>query len=305
MMKRREAVKTGIALGLVVLTNDVFDSPVEAEEGKSLIVVVTDPLAAPLSCPCVKGYAQRDYKKLAAHLQRELDRPVKVYFNESLVTALEQKTAGWADIVIGKRSVVVAEAGEVQAALRPILALTNKEGVATQTGLIVVPDKDPAKTAADLKNYRIIFGPAECDEKHAAALELLARNGVAVPAEVETCEACRDGATTILELGADVRAATVISSYAAPLLEGCGTIKKGDLRVVGTTKPVPFVPAFVSEKLTGDDQAAIEKALLGVAEEPVLLLALETKSGFVAEASARKPAEKPVAKAADGQKKSR
>jgi ABC-type phosphate/phosphonate transport system substrate-binding protein len=97
-----------------------------------------------------------------------------------------------------------------------------------------------------------------------------------------------------------VRAATVISSYAAPLLEGCGTIKKGDLRVVGSTKPVPFVTAFVSEKLSSDDQAAIEKAHLAVAEEPVLLLALETKAGFVAE-----PAAKSVAKTLEGQKKSR
>ncbi|HEY2250391.1 MAG TPA: PhnD/SsuA/transferrin family substrate-binding protein [Planctomycetaceae bacterium] len=296
-MKRRDAVKTGIAFGLTVLTHDVFDSPAEAADNKSLIVVVMDPLAAPLSCPCVKGYAQRDYKKLAGYLERELDRPVKVFFNESLVAALEQKTAGRADIVIGKRSVVAAEAGEAKLALKPILALSGKDGSTTQTGLIVVPSRDPAQTVADLKNYRIIFGPAECEEKHAAAVELLAKNGVAVPADVETCAACSDGATTILEAGANVRAATVISSYAAPLLEGCGTIKKGDLRVVGTTKAVPFVAAFVSEKLGSDEQAAIEKALLAVAEEPVLLLALETKAGFVAE--------EPAAKSAEGQKKNR
>lgn len=299
-MKRRDAVKTGIAFGLTVLSHDVFDSPVEASDSKSLIVVVMDPLAAPLSCPCVKGYAQRDYKKLAGYLERELDRPVKVFFNESLTTVLEQKTSGRADIVIGKRSVVALEADEAKLALKPILALSGKDGVTTQTGLIVVPAKDPAKTVADLKNYRIIFGPAECEEKHAAALELLAKNGVSVPAELETCAACSDGATTILEAGSQVRAATVISSYAAPLLEGCGTIKKGDLRVVGSTKPVPFVTAFISEKLSSDDQGAIEKALLAVAEEPVLLLALETKAGFVAE-----PAAKSVAKTSEGQKKSR
>src|SRR5579872_1325024 len=107
--------------------------------GKSLKIVVMDPLAAPLSCPCVKGYAQRDYKKLAGYLERELDRPVKVFFNESLVTALEQKTAGRADIVIGKRSVVAAEAVDAELSLKPILALAGKDGVTTQTGLIVVP----------------------------------------------------------------------------------------------------------------------------------------------------------------------
>ncbi len=304
-MQRREAVKTGIAMGLTVLATDVFEAEAWADNDRILLVVVMDPLAAPLSCPCVKGYAQRDYKKLAAHLERELERPVRVFFNASLTTALEEKTSGRADIVIGKRSVVAAEAAEAKLALKPLLSLTGKDGVTTQTGLVVVPAKDPAKTVVDLKQYRIIFGTSECEEKYSAAMELLAENGVNVPAEVETCEACSDGATKILELGANVRAATVISSYAAPLLEGCGTIKKGDLRVIGTTKPVPFVTAFVSEKLPEDDQTAVREALLGVADEPALLLALESKAGFVAEPASEKSPGKPVAKTGDAQKKSR
>src|SRR5579862_24028 len=103
----------GILAGVQVSTSARGTTP--------LTVVVMDPLAAPLSCPCVKGYAQRDYKQLAVYLERELDRPVKVYFNESLVTALENKTAGRADIVIGKRSVVAAEAVEAELSLKPIL----------------------------------------------------------------------------------------------------------------------------------------------------------------------------------------
>jgi len=79
-----------------------------------------------------------------------------------------------------------------------------------------------------------------------------------------------------------VRAATVISSYAAPLLEGCGTIKKGDLRVLGTTDPVPFVAAFVADSLPASDREAIVQALLKVGEQADLLAALETKSGFEA-----------------------
>lgn len=275
-----------------------------AADDNSLTLVIMDPLARPLSCPCVKGYAQRDYQKLAAYLERELDRPLRIYFNESLTTALEQKTGGRADVVIGKRSVVAAEALESEAALKPLLALTGKDGITTQTGLVVVPSADPAKTVADLKDYRIIFGPKECDEKYAAAMELLSKNGVKVTGEIETCEACSDGAELILELGPKVRSATVISSYAAPLLEGCGTVKKGDLRVIGTTKPVPFVTAFVSEKLSDSDRSAIRKALLAVSEEPALLLAIESKAGFV-ELPADQPAGKPVARAAEGQKKSR
>ena len=38
--------------------------------------------------------------------------------------------------------------------------------------------------------------------------------------------------------------AAVISSYAAALLEGCGTIEKGAIRIIGETEPVPFVTVF-------------------------------------------------------------
>jgi ABC-type phosphate/phosphonate transport system substrate-binding protein len=251
-----------------------------------LTVVVMDPLAAPLSCPCVKGYAQRDYDKLGAFLEQELGRPVRVVFSESLEKALEE-TDGKADLVIGKRSVVSAQARTRKLALEPVLALTGKDGQTIQTGLIVVPAGDPAKSVADLKGYRILFGPEECDEKHSAALTLLEKHGVDAPAKIETCAACSDGATEILELGSKVRAATVISSYAAPLLEGCGTIKKGDLRVVGTTEPVPFVVAFLSGKLSDKERSTITATLKQVGEEPVLLAAIESKSGFVPEKERR------------------
>ena len=62
----------------------------------------------------------------------------------------------------------------------------------------------------------------------------------------------------IIDWGDKIRGAAVISSYAAPLLEGCGTIKKGDLRVVGETEPVPFVAAFATNLLNEDEQAEVQ-----------------------------------------------
>jgi len=286
--------RTACAVGVTcVAMLGAADWSFAADAPRPLTMVVMDPLALPLSCPCVKGYAQRDYDKLGEFLAQELGRPVRVVFNESLEKALKD-TDGQASIVIGKRSVVAAQAGARKLPLLPLLALTGKDGLTTQTGLIVVPKDDPARTVADLKGYRIIFGPADCDEKHAAALALLDKHGIAAPASIETCAACSDGATTILEAGSDVRAATVISSYAAPLLEGCGTIKKGDLRVVGTTEPVPFIVAFVSESLAESDRSAITAALKQVGEEPLLLVAIESQSGFVPEPDQR------VAGAGDG-----
>ena len=127
-MKRSLTGMTGLVVMACLAAAGVFSRPAFADDAGPLIVVVMDPLAAPLSCPCVKGYAQRDYKKLAEHLQRELERPVKIYFHESLTSVLEEKTSGRADLVIGKRSVVAAEAAEAKLPLKPILALTGKDG---------------------------------------------------------------------------------------------------------------------------------------------------------------------------------
>jgi ABC-type phosphate/phosphonate transport system substrate-binding protein len=247
----------------------------------ALVLVVMDPLAAPLSCPCVEGYAQRNYDKLAEFLTSELGRPVVAAYNASLPAALKMDTGGRADIVIGKHSVVLYDAKRAGLQFKPILALSGKEGDTTMTGLFLVATSDPARSVADLKGYRIFFGTEDSDEKYAAAFALLKKHGIAQPDKPETCAQCSDGATKLLELGPTVRSATVISSYAAPLLEGCGTVKKGDLKVIGTTAKVSFVEAFVSEKLPAADQAKIDTALQKVSLQPEMLTHLETLLGFV------------------------
>lgn len=265
----------------------------EPGSGNVLTLLVMDPLAKELSCPCVKGYAQREYDELGKHLAGKLKRQVNVVYSETMVGAMKSgKLPDGVDLVIGKRSVVEADAKASQLEVTPIASLSGKDGITTQLGLIVVPSKDPAKTVADLKGYQIYFGPADCDEKHKAALDLLKQSGVPIPGKLETCSACSDGATKILELGADVRAATVISSYAAPLLEGCGTIQKGDLRVVGKTAPVPFITAFTTSQITEKDRAAIQTILLELIESPKLCESLETRLGFVELTSADEPAKK-------------
>jgi ABC-type phosphate/phosphonate transport system substrate-binding protein len=248
----------------------------------ALVMVVMDPLAAPLSCPCVEGYAQRDYDKLAEFLTAKLGRLVVATYNASLPAALKMDTGGRADIVVGKRSVVLYDAKRAGKQFEPVLALSGKDGQTTMTGMFVVAAKDPAQKVADLKDYRIFFGTEDSDEKYAAAFDLLKQHGIAPPQQPETCAACSDGAVKILELGPTVRTATVISSYAAPLLEGCGTVKKGDLRVIGTTPNVPFIEAFVSTELPADQQKQIQTALLEVGTQPELLQKLETLLGFVA-----------------------
>ncbi len=269
-----------LIIWLPALADDAKKSP---PADNSISMVVMDPLAEPLSCPCVQGYAQRKYEKLAEFLEKKLGQPVHVTFAESFENALAKKDCQVIDIAIGKDSVVRYDAAEKGMKVRPVARLTGQDGVSTQTGLIVVRSKDKAQHPEDLKGYRILFGPRECDEKFAASRLLLTTSGVEIPTveASETTQACSDGASKIIEWGDKQRAAAVISSYAAPLLEGCGTVKKGDLRVIGQTQPVPFITAFTTDRVDRALQHKIRLALLDVANQRELKTALETLLGFV------------------------
>lgn len=247
----------------------------------TLVMIVTDPLAKALSCVCVEGYAQRNYGLLGTYLEAKVGRPVKVIYGETLAAGL-RKSGGRADIIIGKDSVIRAEARAGKLDVARIAALTGKDGATTQNGLFMVASDDPALMADALKDYRIFFGPAEADESHAAAIALLKDLEVPIPATPETCPASADGALRVLSLHKQgVKSAAVIPSYAPLLLEGCGTIKKGSLRVVGKTDPVPFVSAFIADHVSAGDRDAITKALLGSSQQADLCVALESKAGFV------------------------
>jgi ABC-type phosphate/phosphonate transport system substrate-binding protein len=251
-------------------------------EKSALNLVVMDPLALPLSCPCVKGYAQRDYEQLGSYLEQRLNRPVKVSFSESLVTALKDKTNGKADLVIGKFSVVNFDAKRAGLTLSPIAALSGKDGKTTMTGMVVVLNNDPAKTIDDLKNYKILYGNVESDEKHAAVMKMFKNHQFVIPDKPTTCSACDEGALKLMEMGKNgEKGAGVISSYAKPLLEGCGTVPKGTLRLIAETEPVPFVVAFINDGSAGDMKESLTKALMDVKENADLCRVLETKYGFV------------------------
>lgn len=271
-----------IAVSICVLGLAVGSSLSAADSSGPLTMVVMDPLAKELSCPCVQGYAQRDYAKLAQWLSKRLGRPVEVVFSESLTKALKDEPQGRADIVIGKQSVVRHDAAKNGRTLVRTALLTGKDGATTQTGLIVVATDDPAKTPADLKGYRIVFGPSDCDEKNSAALALLKTHGATVSGELETAAGCDEGVTRILESTATPKGAAVISSYAKPLLEGCGQVPKGAIRIVGETEPVPFIAAFVAADLRPELRAKIAASLVLTATEPLLCHAIESKHGFAA-----------------------
>lgn len=246
------------------------------DDRPALRLVVMDPLCRELTCDCVKGYAQRDYGRLASFLATELGRDI-VACAESLASP-EAGAPHAVDLIAGKFSTVVSDAALAKIVVRPLAMLTSAEGQTTLTGLFVVRKDDPAKSIADLAGRRVLFGPPESDEKRSAAFAALEAFGVPIPAEPSASEGCTTAAMAVVEGASD---AAVISSYAMPLLKGCGTIAEGELRVIGRTDPVPFIGIFATGRVSASLDSALRAALLRVATDKSLLDAMESGEGFV------------------------
>lgn len=246
-----------------------------------ICLAIMDPLAARLSCPCVAGYAQRDYEALAGHLEQKLGRPVKIGFGESIRRATETAGCPVAHVIIGKHSVVKADARDAGLNIEPILALSDLKGQTVQRGLFVVAANDPAESVEDLIDYEIHLGHENHSEKHGMPLKALRLAGVVEPAAVHEHPSCSDAAATVLDVKPPALAAAVVSSYAQPLLEGCGAVPKGALRVVGQTGPVRFITAFVTAEMDFQTREAVRSALVSVAAEKPLCAKLESANGFV------------------------
>lgn len=249
-------------------------------------IVVMDPMAAPLACDCVQGYAQRKYERLADYLADKTGKKVRVVWSESLTKALAEEAAGKAHIVIGKDSVIRHDAKSSKRDLLPMAQLTDMQGSVTQRGLFVVLKDDPAATLLDIEGYSILWGPEDCDEKSAAPRETLKELELEIVNGNE-CASCSIAAKQLAADGLTKKQVAVISSYAAPLLEGCGTIKKGDLRIIGNSDDVPFISVFADANLAKAELDTIARALLQMKSQE-MLTALETKEGFVLYGSQKK-----------------
>lgn len=246
-----------------------------------LALVVMDPLAKELACACVRGYAQRNYHQLASYLSKELGHKVVVTFSEDLADSLAKLESGQEVLVIAKHSVVVHDAPGAHWTYHPLARLTGQDGATTLRGYFVAKTGDPISKLEGLGGRRVLFGSPNAAEKYDAALAALKAAGVAIPAKPETRDACSDAALDVLDSTDQPPPVGVISSYALPLLEGCGSLKKGDLKIIGQTEAVPFITAFVGDSTPAEQRDKIQQALLKLNKKTKLLRALETKAGFV------------------------
>ncbi len=252
-------------------------SVINPPEAEVLRLVVTDPLSSAPCCADPSLLARRDYSALAAYLRRRVGRPIQIDYAPSLRDALQSKR-GEIDLIIGKASCVQRQAAQASLGIRPLVRLTDNEGKIDVTGLFIVRNNDPAKTIKDMTDYRILFGPAGDDERHSAALAVLAKQGVTPVPPLQMVPSCTAGALAVAEGDAD---AAVISDYAALLLDGCDGIDKGALRVIGRTLPLPFITVFATPRVTQAAGEGLVIALLSIRDNPQLLAALNSKVGFV------------------------
>ncbi len=278
-MFRRFVLFSLCTIGLFLQTIQAAERPADGNANK-IVLIVMDPLSSQLACDCVKGYAQRNYDMLGEYLQQAINRPVEVAQAESLTTALKEKTDGRVDIIIGKDSVVRYGAQQHKLSVTPIASMTDLKGSTMQKGLFVVRTESPVASLLDITNFQVLFGPESCDEKYAAPRAKLKDLEIVYSEPAEACQTCSIAAKKLVALPTDSQTVAVISSYATPLLEGCGSVKKGDLRIIGESDEVPFISCFVNSQLPRDLREKIQTALLNM-KSAELRKALETQDGFV------------------------
>ncbi len=277
----RRTVVVGIATSVVLMQSPLSlgVEPYGPDDAK-ITIIVMDPMSLPLACDCVQGYAQRKYERLADYLKESLGESVRVVWGESLEGAIKDQAKGRVTLVIGKDSVVRHGAVKSKLELKPIAHLTDMTGSTKQHGLFVVRQNDKAASLLDIEGYKVFWGPEDCDEKAMAPKSKLKELEIATT-DGGACDSCSVAAKQLLEEPTDAKAVAVISSYAEPLLAGCGTIKKGDLKIVGKSDEVFFVSAFIHAAVPEPKREAITNALLSMNKSKDMLTALETKDGFV------------------------
>jgi ABC-type phosphate/phosphonate transport system substrate-binding protein len=288
MIRYRLPFLIAVLFCVSVYSRTAFSVPPYGPDHADFTIVVMDPMAGPLACDCVQGYAQRKYEALADYLTLKTGKTFRVVWSESLEVAIDGDAAGKADLVIGKDSVIRHESKKIRKAFEPIASLTDKQGSTNQRGLFVVRQNSMAASLLDIDNYEMLLGPEDCEEKHSSPKATLDDLELKVTFGKEAAS-CSLAAKQLLAAPTSAKQVAIISSYAAPLLEGCGSIKKGDLRVIGETDEVPFISAFVSDSLSTVTKKLLADCLTSMKEQPEMLLALETKTGFLSYVPATSP----------------
>jgi outer membrane protein assembly factor BamB len=240
-----------------------------------------DPLSKELACACVKDYGQRDYRKLAARLGAATRDRVSIEFSDDLAESMTGVAPGREVIIIGDRSLVAHGATVAKLKCHPLCDLTGTDGQTTLSASFIVRSDDPARELKDISGRSVFFGLSQVDDKHAASLAALRAAGVELPAKLQNRASYTEAALDMIDSALSPPPVAVIPSYALPLLEGCGSVKPGSLRVIGKSQPTPFITAFLADSFPAEKQEKILKTLLSLKTDAKLLKSMESRDGFV------------------------
>src|SRR5712671_4162782 len=179
-----------------------------------VVFIVMDPLAKELACACVKDYGQRDYRKLAARLEKAVKQHVSIEFSDDLAESMSGISPGREVIVVGDQSLVAHGASKAGLKCHPLCELTGPDGSTMLTASFVARSDDPAKELKDLAGRKVFFGLADVDEKHAASLVALRAAGVEPPDKPENRASFSDAALDVLDSQLSPPPVAVIPTYA-------------------------------------------------------------------------------------------
>lgn len=266
------------ALAWVLLWSMV--SSTWAAKEKPLTFVVMDPLSKELACACVKGYGQRDYRKLTAYLAQELKRDIAIEFSDDLTETLKAIGADHELVVVGEYSRMLKEAGVARLKIRPLCGLSDPEGDTNIHAVLVAQSKDSVQNLQGITGRKILFALADTEANHKTLQNCLSTVGLTQTPTLEKRSQYTDAALDVLDSTEPNPPVALVPSYAMRLLQGCGSIKPGELKVIGKTDSFPFITLFVNERLDQTMEAKLEQALLSVGKDAKLLELMESKDGF-------------------------
>ena len=156
---------------LCLLAAPSFSADRGTEANRPLTLIVMDPLARELACACVKGFGQRDYRKLSSLLSTTLKERVSIEFSDDLADTLELIGGVQGEyLVIGDRSVVAHGAEKAGLKSKPLCTLTDRDGNTDLAAWFVVRSGDPATELKDIAGRELLVGFAESDAKFAAVM---------------------------------------------------------------------------------------------------------------------------------------
>lgn len=245
---------------------------------KPLLLLVADPLARELACACVPGFGQRDYRRLARHLEGALACRVTIEFADDVADALGRLPAGPDLLVIGERSVTAKAAATAGRSLQPLAELTGLDGTATVSAVVTARRDDPIASLVGLAGRTILVGLSGADTAQAAFAAALAKEALNPTPQILQRGSDAKVGLDVLDSTATPPPVAVMPEYVLRLLEGCGSITPGSLKVIARTAPQPFVTAFTDPAMTPERVAGLREALLGL--DDALRQALESRDGF-------------------------